>query len=72
MTYRVREPFLAVRDEPPKRFGFVTLSPGAIITIKGEVQQSGLVDVLHDGEVVAAFMRDIQTRAELVEGRTAS
>jgi len=36
----------------------------------GEVQQSGLVDVFFDGQIVAAFMRDIKARAELVEAVT--
>jgi hypothetical protein len=48
MTYHVEEPFLAVRDEPARPFVFVTITEGSIITIIGEVQQSGLVDVRYD------------------------
>ena len=57
---------MAVRDDPPRPFTFVTITPGSIITVKGEVLQSGLVDVLYDGRIVAAFMRDIESRAEMV------
>jgi hypothetical protein len=68
MTYRAREAFMAVRDDPQGPFTFVTITPGSIITVKGDdVQQSGLVDVLYDGQIVAAFMRDIEARAEMVE-----
>jgi hypothetical protein len=67
MTYHVEEPFLAVRGEQ----SFVTITEGSIISVAGEVQQSGLVDVLYDDHVVAAFMRDIEARAELVEVKVA-
>ena len=71
MTYHVREPFLAVRDVPPTPFTFATITPGSIIKVVGEVQQSGLVDVLFDDQIVAVFMRDVETRADLVKGCTA-
>jgi len=67
MTYQVQEPFLAVRDGQA-RPAFATITEGSIITVTGEVQHSGLVDVLYDGEIVAAFMRDIEARADVVEG----
>jgi uncharacterized protein YraI len=47
-------------------------STDSIITIRGCVQQSGLVDVLYEGQSMAAFMRDIQARAESVEALAAS
>ncbi len=49
MTYHVREPFLAVRDDPPAPFAFVTIVTGSTIKLIGEVQQSGLVDVDYNG-----------------------
>ncbi|HEV2689194.1 MAG TPA: hypothetical protein VGV35_11585, partial [Bryobacteraceae bacterium] len=67
MSYRVREPFLAIRDDPPHQFTFVTLLPGSIIAVKGEPQRSGLVDVLHEGNILGAFMRDILSRCERVQ-----
>ena len=69
MSYRVREPFLAIRDDPPHRFTFVTLAPGAIITVQGEAQRSGLVDILYGETIVGAFMRDILARCERVQAR---
>lgn len=71
MTYKVREPFLAVSDEPPAPFVFVTLQPGVMITVKGEVLKSGLVDVQYNGQIVGAFMRDIVAHAEAVDGVSA-
>ena len=69
MKFRVRETFIAVRDEPPNPFTFVTLPQGTVITVVGTVQKSGLVDVAYDGgTVVTVFMRDLDHRTELVEG----
>ena len=67
MTYRVRKALQVIRDEPPKPFSFVEIMPGSIIRVNGEVQKSGLVDVLYDGQIFGAFMRDIETRTEKVE-----
>lgn len=67
MTYRVRKALQVIRDEPPKPFSFVEIMPGSIIRVNGEVQNSGLVDVLYDGQIFGAFMRDIEARAEKVE-----
>ena len=67
MIYHVHEPFFGVRDEQPAPFAFVTITTGSTIKIIGDVQQSGLVDVLYDGQIVAAFIRNILARAELVE-----
>jgi len=66
MTYRASAAFLAVRSGPPGPSTFVTITPGSIITVKGEVLRSGLVDVLYDGQTVAVFMRDIDARADMV------
>jgi hypothetical protein len=71
MTYHVREPFIAVRDEPPAPFAFTTLTPGSTIKVLGEVQQSGLVDVLYNDQIVAVFMRDIEARAERIQTESA-
>ena len=67
MRYRVRTPFVAVRPAGDGHFRFVTLYSGSVVTIAGDVQRSGLVDIMHEDHVLAAFMRDIQERAERVE-----
>ena len=70
ITYRVIEPFIAVIYDQPRPFKFVTINPGSFITIKGEVHRSGLVSVLYDEHMVAAFRKDIETKAEVVESVT--
>jgi hypothetical protein len=67
MTYCVRKPLQVICDEPPKPFSFVEIMPGSIITVNDEVQKSGLVNVLYDGQNFGSFMRDIQPRADVVE-----
>ena len=69
LQYVVHEPFLAVRDEPPHQFTFVTLEPGTTVLVRGEPHRSGLVDVEYDGRIVAAFMRDILAHCERVEAK---
>jgi len=71
MRYRVREPFMVIRDDPPNRFTFLTLKPGSMLRVKGDVLKSGLVDIECEGQILGAFMRDILARAELVERVTA-
>jgi hypothetical protein len=68
MRYIVREPFLAVCDDPPRRFTFVTAETGKSLTVLGEPNRSGLVDVRYEGKIIAAFMRDILARCERAEG----
>jgi hypothetical protein len=63
ITYRVREPFLGIRNEPSKPFIFVTITAGSIITTKSEIQP-GLLDVLYNRQIVAVFMRDIDGSAD--------
>ena len=71
MNYQVQKSFIAVRNEPTRPSVFVTIAEGSIITVIGELQHSGLVDVRYDGEIVAAFMRDIEARAVPVEASMA-
>lgn len=70
MRYRVREPLLAVRNEPGVKTVFMTIEPGSLITVKGTEQQSGFVEVSYSDEIVVVFMRDIEKRADRVEGQT--
>jgi hypothetical protein len=45
----------------------LTLEAGTIVTVVGQAQRSGLVDVLYKGETVAMFMRDLQDRADIID-----
>jgi hypothetical protein len=55
-----------MRDEPPKPFSFVEIMPGSIIIVNVEVPKSGFVDVMYDGQIFGAFMRDVEARADMV------
>jgi hypothetical protein len=67
VKFRVREPFLAVRDDPSQSFAFATLPPGATIVTHGVPNKSGLIDIECNGQTYAAFIRDIEARCERVE-----
>lgn len=67
MGYRVRMPFVAVRSGGDGTFRFVSIEAGTVITVKGQTQHSGLVEIHYGGETVAAFMRDIEDRCERIE-----
>ncbi len=70
MTYCVRDPFLAVRDEVPGRSAFATVPEGAIILVRGFRKNSGMVDFQYEGRVLAAFLQDIEERCDMVEQQT--
>jgi hypothetical protein len=53
------------------RMHFVTVPAGAVVRLAGEPQQSGLVDVIFDGRVVAMFFRDIEARGERIAAEAA-
>ena len=65
--YRVNTPFLAVCSKEGSKF--VTLERGAIIRVNVErtIPCTVLVDVLYEGRTLAAFMSDIEDRAERFE-----
>jgi hypothetical protein len=68
MLYRVREAFVAVIDHAAdSQHGFIAIPEGASVTVVGEVQPSGLVNVSYNDSVVAVFQRDLDARADLVE-----
>ena len=68
MRYRVLKPLLAIRHEPGVAAVLVTIGPGSLITLKGEVEETGFVDVSYEGQIVKVFMRDIENGADRVEG----
>jgi len=42
-------------------------TPGSIIILQSEVHPSGFVSLLYDGLIVAAFMKDILAKADVVK-----
>jgi len=59
-----------VGNEPGIRSAFITIERGSLITVKGEVEQSGFVDVSYQGQVVKMFLCDIEKNADRVESQT--
>lgn len=70
VEYRLNSPTMAIEPEGGSdgRMHFVIIPAGALLTLAGEPQQSGLVDVLFEGRVVAMFLRDLQERGERTLG----
>ena len=60
---------MAIRDQPPGQFSFVTLACGEMIVVKSDPQRSGLVDIEYEGGIVAAFIRDVLAHCERVEAK---
>jgi len=69
MKYHVRESLSAVLKEPAGSIAFMTIDAGSIITVKGDVQEFGFVEANYGGEEVLVFMRDLEVRADRVEGQ---
>jgi hypothetical protein len=67
-TYQVTVPFVGVHPDAAHAFEVVTIERGAIITVDTEHTslRSGLVEVRFQGTVLAAYLRDIEDRAEPV------
>ena len=69
MKYRFREPLLAILKGPVGSVAFLTIKPGSIITVKGDDQACGFVEVDYQGQIVLALMRGIELRAHRVRGQ---
>jgi hypothetical protein len=69
--YRVKTPFVLVRPTGSGAFESVSLAPGALISVRMDrtILRSGLVDVLFDGKILAAHLRDVVDRAECVDAQ---
>jgi hypothetical protein len=69
MRFRVLKPLLAIRHEPGVAAVLLTIDPGSVITLNGEVEPTGFVDVLYKGQIVKVYMLDVEERADRVEGQ---
>jgi hypothetical protein len=67
MKYLVKTSLTAVYRRNDGTSEFVKLEPGTVFTIRGP-ERSGLVNVIHQGRIVAVFMRDVQERAARING----
>ena len=68
MKYHLREPIPAVFKEPVGSIAFLTIDSGAVITVKGDEQAYGFVEVDYAGDDVLVFMPDLELRADRVKG----
>jgi hypothetical protein len=62
-------PFVAIKTGAGA-VELVALRTGSLITVRGEVRQSGFLDVLCEGQLVAVFARDMQRFRERPSGST--
>jgi hypothetical protein len=68
MKYYVRETLAAVLKEPAGSIAFMTIDAGSVITVKGDVGQYGFAEANYGGDEVLVFMRDLELRADRVQG----
>jgi|HubBroStandDraft_6_1064221.scaffolds.fasta_scaffold1575363_1 hypothetical protein len=71
MVYFVREPFEVVLRPDPSTLGYITVMPGSTVTVLGEAEQSGTVRISYMDRIATASLRDIRTKAKLVDDKTA-
>ena len=69
MKYRVLKPLLAIRREPGVAAVLLTIDPGSVITLNGEVERTGFVDVLYNGQIVKVYMRDLENGADRIDAQ---
>ena len=62
-SYRVMSPFIGVKRTEGQQI-LITIPAETIIEVAGPPQDSGLVDVVFDGERLAVFWRDLHERAD--------
>jgi hypothetical protein len=62
---RLREAIIAI-PSLPQSLMIVTVPHDAVLEVVGEPQKSGLVEALWEGRPVAVFIRDIESRGELI------
>lgn len=70
-VHRVHAPFVVI-SKSDHAYKAITLAPGDTISVRSDrtSQRSGLVEVLYDGMLLAAYLRDIEDRTECVGGET--
>ena len=69
LKYRVNEPLLAILRKPGMPAEIMTIEPGSVVALQGDVNQFGFVDVLYGDHMVKVFMVDLEKKADRVEGQ---
>jgi hypothetical protein len=58
--YRVKSKIQAVKRDGTGVEEFVTIYPGTTVLVTGQERQSGMVDILADGEFVSVLKRELE------------
>ena len=62
--YRVKSQIQAVKRDGTGVEEFVTIYPGTTVLVTGQERQSGLVDILADGEFVSVLKRELEEHGD--------
>lgn len=68
MKYYIKESLPAVLKEPAGSIAFMTIDSGSVITVKNDVSAFGFAEANYGGDEVLVFMRDIELKADRVQG----
>jgi hypothetical protein len=64
---RLQEPIIAIHPLLEGSQTLTAIPRYAVLEVVGEPQKSGLVEALWEGQHITVFMRDLESRGELVE-----
>jgi hypothetical protein len=62
--YRVKSKIQAVKRDGTGVEEFVTIYPGTTVLVTGQERQSGMVDILADGEFVSVLKRELEEHGD--------
>jgi hypothetical protein len=62
--YRVKSRMQAVKRDGTGVEEFVTIYPGTTVLVTGQERQSGMVDILADGEFVSVLKRELEEHGD--------
>jgi hypothetical protein len=68
--FRLREAIIAI-PSLRQSLTIITVPRDVVLEVVGEPQKSGLVEVLWEGRPIAVFVRDIESRGELIKAAKA-
>ena len=69
MKFYIRETLSAVLKEHAGSIAFMSIDAGSVISVKGDVGAYGFVEANYGGDEVLVFMRDLDLRADRVQGQ---
>jgi hypothetical protein len=63
--YRVKSKIQGVKHDPNGVEEIVTVYPGTTVLVTGEERESGMVDLLAEGEFLSVLKRQLEEHADL-------